>query len=183
MKQPLLFIAMAIAICCTLISAISLTSREAKSKIKFNYEIKFNCTINFRDQFSGNNMSQSQVEERTEFKASGYCESKNFNRFNIEMSHVNYVIETGDIARIGQGIFKMKGDDGDQLFGTYEGCADLTNNPQDMILFLTITGGAGYYEGATGYFRAICSPDGTDPHLRKLKLKGTIKREGNNLVS
>lgn len=183
MKQPALIIAIAIAICGTLISAISLTSREAKSKVKFNYEVKFNCTLNFRDQFSGSNMSQSQEVERTEFKASGYCESKNFNRFDLEMSHVNYVIETGSIARIGQGIFKMKGDDGDQLFCTYEGCADLSNDPQDLILFFTITGGAGNYEGATGYLRAICCPDGANPNLRKLKLNGMIKKEDNNLIS
>ena len=183
MKQPLLFIAMAIAISGTLISAISLTSHDAKSKIRFNFEVKFNCTLNFRDQFASDKVVQSNGESKTEFKASGVCEAKIFDRFELVISHINYLNETGEIARIGNGTFNMKGDDGDQLFGTYEGCADLTNNPQDMILFLTIIGGTGYYEGATGYFRAICSSDGTNSHLRKLKLKGMIKREVDNLVS
>ncbi|MCK5208459.1 MAG: hypothetical protein KAQ79_10575 [Cyclobacteriaceae bacterium] len=180
MKQPKIILAFAVVISCILFSSISLDSDKVQSKIKFDFEVRFNCTLNYRNQFASHNIIQSKEVNRTEFKATGICTLKNFDKFDLMMSHAAYKSEFGKSARIGEGTFKMKGDDGHQVFGTYEGYADLTRDPQDLILFFSIKGGTGYFHGAKGYLSARCGPDVSNPKVRILKLKGTITRTGKN---
>lgn len=180
MKQRTIFLAIAVVISCILFSGFSLDSDAIQSKIKFDYEVSFNCTLNFKKQFTNHNSDQSNDVSRTEFSPSSVCTSKNFDKFDLMMSHTAYKSEFGKSARIEEGTFEMTGNNGHQVFGTYEGYADLTRNPKDLILFFSIKGGTGYFHGAKGYLSARCRADAANPKLRKLKLKGTITRTGKN---
>ena len=151
MKKPNIFLAFAV-----MIGSIFLisNSQDSKSKIKFDIKLIFKCTLNFSNQCTNYNVKQSNEATKTEFKISGVCTSKNFDDFDLMMSHVTCKSQFVESARIGESTFHMTKDDSHQIFGAYEG----------------------YYGGAKDRLKAICRSDPANTNVRILKLKGTILR-------
>ena len=147
-----------------------------KENIRFEYDLKFTCNSNLWNQFAGNKSCIPGQQNKHELKTSLICTSYTFGKYELVMSYTSYNSSLGETVRMGEGTFAMSGDNGQQIFGTYEGYTDHTNGRKDVILFLCIKGGTGDYTGARGYLSAICVPDRKKSRLKYLTLKGSIRR-------
>ena len=154
MIKPNIFLAFAVMIGSIFLISNSNYSNDTQSKIKFDIEVKYQYTFYFDNQFANYNVKQSNEATKTEFKISGVCTSKNFDDFDLMMSHVTCKSQFVESARIGESTFHMTKDDSHQIFGAYEG----------------------YYGGAKDRLKAICRSDPANTNVRILKLKGTILR-------
>jgi hypothetical protein len=157
-------------------SILLLNSLDFNSKVRFDYELKFNCTSDLWSQFSNYKYPLSDRLNRNELKTSLVSTSNTFGDFELEMSHTSYKSEAENPIRMGEGTFKMSGENNQEIFGTYEGFAD----NKDVILFLSIDGGTGDYEDLNGYLSVRCIPDEIHPNKKVLTMKGTITRISNN---
>ena len=176
MKPPYVILVSGLLYVSLFFSILSLNSANVKSKVKFDYDLRFKCTSNLWNQFASYKHPSSGKMNRNELKTTLVCTSNTFGKFDLVMSHTSYKSESGNTVRMGEGTFKMSGENNQKIFGTYEGFADHCKNHKDVILFLSIKGGTGDYEGVKGYLSARCVPDNVQPGKKVLTLKGTIKQ-------
>jgi len=180
MKPPYVILVSGLLYVSLYFSILSLNSLNLNSKVRFDYELKFNCTSNLWNQFACYKYPLSDELNRNELIATLVCTSNTFGQFDLVMSHTSYKSKSGNPVRMGEGTFKLSGENNQEIFGTYEGYADHCKNHKDVILFLSIKGGTGDYEGVKGYLSARCVPDDVQPGKKVLTLKGTIKQIHNN---
>lgn len=176
MKPPYVILASSMLLAYMYLGVILFKSDIFKANIRFDYNLKFTCNSSLWNQFAGNKNCLHGQQNKHELKTSLICTSNTFGTYDLVMSHISYNGSLGETVRMGEGTFAISGEDGQQIFGTYEGYVDHAKNRKDVLLFLCIKGGTGDYEGVKGYLSARCVPDGEYSGLKFLTLKGSIRR-------
>ncbi len=176
MKPPYVILASSMLLAYTYFGVILFKSNIFKENIRFDYDLKFTCNSSLWNQFAGNKSWLPDQQNKHELKTSLICTSNTFGTYDLVMSHISFKSDFGETIRMGEGIFSLSGDNGQMIYGTYEGYVDHHKNRKDVMLFLSIKGGTGDYTGARGSLSAICVSDRKNSELKHLTLKGSVRR-------
>lgn len=122
-------------------------------KIEFDKQIKFSTNVSIWNQPTILNHEFSNEKNKTYYSSAGVSTSKKLLNYQLEMSHIAIATEFGQSMRVVDGEFEILGEDGNAVYGIYEGYGDLSQNRVSLDLLLKITRGTGYYSNAKGYLR------------------------------
>ncbi len=152
-------------------------TETVKPEIVFDKQIKFFTTVSIWNQPTVINHEYANEKERTHYSSTGVSYAKKLTKYELEMSHIAYQILYSESIKIEDGKFEILGEEGDSIFGTYEGYGDPSQKTLSLDLLLSITGGTGFYENASGYFEMKTKV--YEPHSSSLffEVKGYIIRD------
>ena len=146
------------------------------TKIQFDNRIIFKSELSFLTQHTYLIPPDSKEIIRTTQMIRGTSLSKHLNKFELSLSHIAYEIELGESMHVSDGQFEITCDNGDQIFGSYEGFGNLKDKRKELTLVFRILDGNGFYEGATGYLESQSHQASGHPNARSMNIKGVIKR-------
>lgn len=146
------------------------------TKIQFDSKIIFKSELSFITQHTYLIPPDSKEILRTTQKIRGTSLAKHLNKFELRLSHIAYEIELGKSMHVSDGQFEITSDNGDQIFGSYEGFGSLKDNRKELNLVFQILDGNGFYEGATGHLESQSHQASGHPNARSMNIKGVIKR-------
>lgn len=116
-----------------------------------NEEISFRSNLHFDQQHNVVNAEGINHFVKLNLKTNGVSTTVKLQQFDIELSHEAFYMDIRSVVKIDKGELVIRGTNGDKLFGKYSGYAQLDDDPTVLKLIIRITGGTGYFAGASGY--------------------------------
>ena len=149
---------------------------EVSPQPTFSFEnrVPFSTTVSMWKQDHQYNDEQSNDLQLTEFSFYGVSKTKNLYNFQMKMNHVANKIEFGNSVKISDGNFEISGENGDMIFGTFEGYGSIAKANQETKYLFIIKGGQGDFYNATGNMSATSQRQ--NPAVLEFDFKGTIIR-------
>jgi len=145
--------------------------------IEFEKQIKLISTLSIWNQPTIVNSPNAKDIEKTHYSTTGVSYAMKLSKFRLEMSHVARETSLGASLSIQNGYFEILSEEGDSVFGSYEGLGDLAKEKLALEFILKVEGGNGYYANASGYIEMKTRV--YEPHASALffELDGFIIRD------
>ena len=156
-----------------LLVLVSCEPEQIKSN-KLGDGVEFNSAVSIWHQPMHINSSKASYLITSELTAQGESKSPYLDGFKLVLLHDAVRNEFSNEVKFKNGILKITGVDGHQVFGEYAGYGDYTKELKEIVLRISVKGGTGYYKNASGFLNGVSYQDGTNPRLRILELNGKI---------